>query len=82
LTASERVVEKLPELIKEALHFLSIVIPARDEEGCISSLPWGSTTKWQTTGKILAASTLENGNWPERTKLRAQNRESSCKISN
>jgi len=30
-------VKKLPDLIKEPLRLLSIVIPARNEEGCISS---------------------------------------------
>jgi len=37
LTASKRGAKKLPDLIKEPLHLLSIVIPARNEEGCISS---------------------------------------------
>ena len=37
MTASKRGAKKLPDLIKEPLHLLSIVIPARNEEGCISS---------------------------------------------
>ncbi len=37
MTASKRGVKKLPDLIKEPLRLLSIVIPARNEEGCISS---------------------------------------------
>ncbi len=37
MTASKRGAKKLPDLTKEPLHLLSIVIPARNEEGCISS---------------------------------------------
>ena len=46
------------------LKLLSVVIPARDEEGCIcSTVAWGDSTSWPAASRMSASVTLRLTAW-------------------